>query len=160
TLSNSGCHASSASSSKINGKAGWWVRRNSTAARPSRPRPQIATRAEPSSPARIECCQKPLRNPVRMPGQGQLKKLGRIAILQYRKFLMQSPDDSIPAPLGIRTKMGHQRCALFDFADAFEWLVRAEPAQFGKPVGLRPVVEQIAAEDSDQLRFWNKGRHC
>ena len=46
------------------------------AARPSRPSPHIATRAEPRSAARIEHCQKPFGNPVRVPTLQQGAKVG------------------------------------------------------------------------------------
>ena len=58
-----GASASSASSSSNKGRFGCRARKNLIAARPSRPSPQIATRAAPSSAARIEHGHKSVAEP-------------------------------------------------------------------------------------------------
>ena len=48
--------------------------------------------------------------------------------------------------------MRHRGGTLFDLAHAFERLVALQPAQFGKSVDLRRVIQHVAAECRDQAR--------
>ena len=56
-------------------------------------------------------------------------------------------------------EMRHHRRTFLDLADAFEWLVPLQPAQFGKSVDLRRIVQHVAAECRDQalpLHEWRQ----
>ena len=53
--------------------------------------------------------------------------------------------------------MRHHCSTFFDLADAFERLVLAQPAQFGKAFGLIFVVEEVAAENRGQPVLCDKG---
>src|SRR5271170_2801495 len=71
---------------------------------------------------------------------------------------MQPPHHRIVPPVGMVPQMRHHRSALGYLPDAFERLVFAQAAQRPETVALSFVIEQIAAEDRDQLELGDERR--
>src|SRR6516162_612655 len=157
TLSYScGMCASGLSSSSISRSAGWRFRRNSNAARPSRPSPQTATRLDPRSATRIEHGHVGTRNPMWMLDLKKRAKVGRFPLPQRSKGAIELPYDDILAPIGMTTQVRHHGGALSQFADTFERLMLLQAAQLGKSITLGLIVEKVVAEDFDQLGFLDR----
>src|ERR1700730_17891536 len=55
-------------------------------------------------------------------------------------------------------EIGHHAGAFVGFTDAFKGLDGAQAAQFGKAVALGLVVQQVAAENFEQIRLCDKRR--
>src|SRR5690606_35712684 len=117
--------------------SGWFARRRRntpSAARPSRPIPQIATRLPASSSMRIDSAAfehgvQVRRNAMRT-GHFEQRREGEVRVREMRRNLVdEMRDDRILAPFGPRRERGHRGARLDALADAFERLVVAELEQ-------------------------------
>src|SRR5215471_3538390 len=146
------------SSRSTNGRARCCLRKKSIAARPSRPSPQIATRRRSRSSTGIERSHVGRRNPVGMPHLEQRAILGRAALPRRREVFVELVHDPVFPPVRTSCQIRHHRRAFGGLSDAFERSVVSQPAEFREAVVLARVVEQIAAENFDQIRLRNKRR--
>jgi len=115
-----------------------------------------ATRCVPISAARIEHAQITCRHPVRVRDLQQRPKFGGAVVPQRRKFAVQPAHYPVAAPVGMICEIGHHAGAFVCFTDAFKGLDCAQAAQFGKAIALGLVVQQVAAENFDQIRLGDK----
>src|SRR5215471_2808798 len=146
------------SSRSTNGRTRCCLRKKSIAARPSRPSPQIATRCRSRSSARIENGHVGRRNPVAMPHLEQRAILCRSDLAQRREVFVELVHDPVFPPVRAGCEIRHHRRAFGGLPDAFERFLAPETPLFPKPVALACVVEKIAAENFDQVRFREKRR--
>ena len=88
-----------------------------------------------------------------MPRLKQRAIVRRTALPQRREFLAQPPHNPVIPPRGLTPEIRHHPRAFGGLTDTLERFVLSQAAQFGKAVALVLVVEQVAAENSDQIRL-------
>src|SRR6185437_1650016 len=154
------CAASSGLQCNVKVCAGKRRRNAFSAARPSRPNPQIATSRPSSSANRIERSDEACRDAM-LPGSAQPRfKLLQISIELWRVLLAETRDQRILAPFRARGQRGERGARLLCLAHAFERLVVAVFDQCVEARGLRFVVQQVASENREQAWLRQERREC